>query len=78
MAGSRRQTGAPPKPTRSARRTASWRRQISQAQTSEQLYDSASDWLRAAASRIIDPGQRTAVLNKKAMYLIARAEELSQ
>jgi hypothetical protein len=74
MAGHRRVSGQPKK---AASRAANWRARIAAAATSEEYFDTASDWLRAAASHM-DPAERTTVLNEAGQWLAQRADVLAR
>jgi len=77
MAGHRR-SADPARAKRAASRAANWRDRIAKAATSEDFYDAASDWLRAAAGHVGDPDRRTQILNDAADYLAGHADELER
>lgn len=80
MAGQR--IGAGPqgatKRKRSVTRRDNWRARIAQAVSSEQLYDTASDWYRAIVKHVPDEARRTQLLNEAGRYLSERADQLAE
>jgi hypothetical protein len=63
---------------RAARRAENWRTRIANAATSEQFYDTASDWLRAVTTHVPDEAKRTDILNSAGQLLAERADTIAR